>query len=249
MARKVEPVASAATPIDGFKTALCRPFAGGARIISLALSFAVVVGIASSKADDPSRNADAKTAILDYYPAKARAAGVEGTAALKCDMTERHALQGCSLVSESPKGWGFGAAAMALAQHAKENIYIVSPAAPGPITFVFSLHPPAILPDVLDSEQQYIAPVFVKRPDLDQSEMAKIRWMIHTNGQNGRVILDCVVGLDQKLSDCSVVGTSDSGLSKIALQWASTLALRPMTIDGKPQGGAHVILPLSLYGG
>src|ERR1022692_4290605 len=54
-------------------------------------------------------------AMLAFYPAAARAAGLEGAAVIHCVRNEHLALKGCALVSETPAGHGFGAAALAMA--------------------------------------------------------------------------------------------------------------------------------------
>ncbi len=50
-------------------------------------------------------------------PPRAIADGVSGRATLRCSVTASGAVTGCSVASESPQGYGFGRAAMGLAQH------------------------------------------------------------------------------------------------------------------------------------
>ena len=52
--------------------------------------------------------------VLRYYPIGARHYGIEGAATIQCQVTDRGLLAGCVVVSESPAGQGFGAAAMKL---------------------------------------------------------------------------------------------------------------------------------------
>ena len=49
------------------------------------------------------------------YPATAMSRGVSGTVRLDCAITDEGRLRPCSVVSETPDGWDFGAAALSLA--------------------------------------------------------------------------------------------------------------------------------------
>ena len=51
------------------------------------------------------------------YPERAARDGVEGAATLRCSVTARGGLTGCSVLSETPGGYGFGRAAMQLSRH------------------------------------------------------------------------------------------------------------------------------------
>jgi protein TonB len=53
--------------------------------------------------------------LARYYPAMALRRGIEGAVQLDCLVTTTGALQ-CSVVSETPASWGFGAAAIRIAQ-------------------------------------------------------------------------------------------------------------------------------------
>jgi periplasmic protein TonB len=51
------------------------------------------------------------------YPDRALRDGTEGSATLECSVTARGSLTGCSVMSETPGGQGFGRAAMQLSRH------------------------------------------------------------------------------------------------------------------------------------
>ncbi|MFN4296919.1 MAG: TonB family protein [Brevundimonas sp.] len=51
------------------------------------------------------------------YPDRAARDGVEGSATLQCSVTARGGLTACSVLSETPGGYGFGRAAMQLSRH------------------------------------------------------------------------------------------------------------------------------------
>jgi len=50
-----------------------------------------------------------------YYPSRALARGVEGEVLLDCRVSTGGALD-CSIIAESPQGWGFGAAALRISR-------------------------------------------------------------------------------------------------------------------------------------
>ena len=53
-----------------------------------------------------------KEDVRRYYPETAFEAGIEGAATINCRISNRLLLEDCSLVDETPKGQGFGAAAL-----------------------------------------------------------------------------------------------------------------------------------------
>lgn len=51
-----------------------------------------------------------------FYPSKARAESVSGRATIICDVTNEGSLVHCKVIEESPKGYGFGEAAVSVGQ-------------------------------------------------------------------------------------------------------------------------------------
>jgi hypothetical protein len=118
---------------------------------AVALAFAALPFISLAQGAVPSQtpsDEQAAAAIMDYYPAAARAAGVEGTATLTCLLTERARWTECTLASESPTGFGFGDAALKLAGLSKDKMKVpdVTLRRWEPVKFIFSLKPPFIEP-------------------------------------------------------------------------------------------------------
>jgi protein TonB len=50
-----------------------------------------------------------------FYPRRAREAGIEGQAQLDCRV-DLHGALDCEAISETPPGWGFGQAAVRIAE-------------------------------------------------------------------------------------------------------------------------------------
>lgn len=54
-----------------------------------------------------------------YYPERAQRMEVDGKAVMTCDVNEAYRLEACALVSETPEGWGFGAATLEVSRYFK----------------------------------------------------------------------------------------------------------------------------------
>ena len=157
--------------------------------------------------------AAAEAAILAFYPADAKAKGVEGEATLDCRRTLHGALTGCTLAAETPPGAGFGAAALAIAQRSRDDPTVAAPQDaidnPHPIAFSFRLSPPEIEPNVL--LPQVIQPLEwlgVKpgvKPERYYPERAA------RLGVGGRAILDCYIDHDGGVSLCALVNETPLG--------------------------------------
>jgi protein TonB len=59
--------------------------------------------------------------MTKYYPPGALADGIEGKAVIHCTVTASGAVAGCTVVSESPSGRGFGQAALRLSRYFRIN--------------------------------------------------------------------------------------------------------------------------------
>lgn len=61
----------------------------------------------------PQESAPPDPSILErYYPQRARDQGVSGRVVIDCAITPQGALSGCRVISESPRGMGFGEASV-----------------------------------------------------------------------------------------------------------------------------------------
>lgn len=182
---------------------------------------------------------------MEYYPAAARAAGIEGWANVKCPSPDAS----CVVVSEHPAGAGFGQSAVIITKRwARMRQSIERPASaphdPQPSTyhFAFSLHPPAILPNPLRAIL-ITNPDWEKRPGGWQMIWPVAAYRAHISGD---VVLNCYVTQDGRLNPCAVTEESPQGwgFGEAALSMASTFRMKPMLMDGRPVGGARMRLPL-----
>lgn len=192
--------------------------------------------------------ADADAAVMAYYPAKARAAGIEGKAVLKCGLSDRARLENCSILAEQPASYGFGAAALALSQLSQDNPDV--PARPRPngqeVTFKFTLKPPGISPNTLVPTHFRTDPAWIERPTGSEfyaayPRRAKVREI------GGRATIRCVVNADGGLSACRVLDESPPGydFGVAALSVFKLFRMKLEVLDGEMQAGAHVQIPMT----
>ncbi|HTX48254.1 MAG TPA: energy transducer TonB [Caulobacteraceae bacterium] len=185
-----------------------------------------------------------------FYPAAARAAGLEGQAVITCERNEHLALRACTLVSETPAGQGFGAAALALAAKSPDNpkVDIADPKVRPPITVTvnFRLHPaPGIYPDLSQMGHTVLQPALLSAPTFAQIQAAyPVRAL--SDGVDGVAILDCFVTDKGRLDACRLYAENPTGygFGAAALDLAADFTLEPRRFDGDPVGGAEVHVPV-----
>jgi TonB family protein len=189
--------------------------------------------------------ATAPDPVLAFYPAGARAAGVEGQATLRCARNEHLALVNCALVSETPAGQGFGAAALAMAAQSKDNPKVDLPAlkteASADTVIKFQLHPPDITPDITLMAHTISAPKIVAKPTPAQIQAAyPVRAL--SDQVEGGAIIACTVTERGDLNACHVGREEPAGygFGQAAVDLAPDFKMSPARIDGDPVGGAPV---------
>jgi Gram-negative bacterial TonB protein C-terminal len=183
--------------------------------------------------------------VLGFYPAAAKAAGVEGQAVVRCRRDEHLALVGCTLVSEDPPGQGFGAAALAMAAKSPQNPRLIlkdAAAEPSSDTTVhFTLRPPYITPDISRMAHIVKSAAIVTQPSNAQIQAAYPPRALDNQVEGGAVI-ECVVALTGKLAECTVFDEQPTGygFGQAALDLAGDFLLKPRLVDGEAVAGSPV---------
>ncbi len=183
--------------------------------------------------------------VLAFYPAAAKAAGVEGQAVIRCKRDEHLALVACTLVSEDPPGQGFGAAALAMAAKSPQNprLFLKDAAAEpsSDTTIQFVLRPPYITPDITRMAHIVKSASIVTQPTNAQIQAEYPPRALDNQVQGGAVI-ECVVTLTGKLAECQVYDEQPTGygFGQAALDLAGDFVLKPRLIDGEAVGGSPV---------
>jgi TonB family protein len=217
-------------------------------ISKAAVASLVVILPMMSRAQSQGRSDDPAVAIMKFYPAVARAAGVEGKASLICKVSEHARVSDCEVTFEAPDGYGFGDAAIALSKLSQDNpnVSITPPPKGEVITFTFRLKPPSISPNTLEPAHLDRTPEFLARPDPKAVARAYPPAAASAHIA-GRVVLDCIVTQEGRLSPCTVLDEQPSGwgFGKGAIKMASDFKMKPGSHDGVPVVGGHYRLPIS----
>lgn len=186
--------------------------------------------------------APAADPALVFYPSAARTAGVEGQAVIRCGHDEHLAVRGCTLISETPAGQGFGAAALAMAAQAPDNPKVSLPQMlaqpPDDITITFKLRPPRIDPDITIMGHTMVRPTIVTQPTTAQIQAAyPVRAL--SDQVEGAAAIDCLVMDDGKLARCQLAAEAPAGygFGQATLDLASDFVMKPRLVDGEPSPG------------
>jgi len=212
---------------------------GPMRHLLAAVALAAAPALADPPPPDPA---------LAFYPPAARAAGIEGQATIRCGRDAQMKLTGCVLVSETPAGQGFGAAALAMAAASQDNpkLDVTDPALlrPSDFTIAFRLHPPSVDPDLSGMSHIVTRPTLAHAPS--PAEMA--RYIPAADAFLDRqVTLKCHVSVEGRLFECEPLAPSstDTRLDQAAAQIAEQLfRMTPGLIDGQPDPYAEVEVPI-----
>ena len=160
--------------------------------------------------------------MFRYFPERALDLGMEGRAAIICTVGESGALRKCSIASESPADFGFGAAAMKLAQFIEINSTTSSgqstAGARVTIPIAFSLD------GLKPGDGAYMTSIvqWAKQPNLDDVEA--VRPVAAT--QTAFAILECHVRVGPdvvetergQLTECEVAKESSTHAGESALK-------------------------------
>jgi TonB family protein len=165
--------------------------------------------------------------MAEAYPPKAFAEYVGGRATIACAVTPDAGLANCSIKSEAPAGYGFGAAALALAQTIK-----LTPAnLPATIDIPLRFEPPVRTTEAIFGKvpggYAELGPAGPYYPEREAR--------MHVEGY---VILTCHLAKTGILSDCTVIEDKPAGAAfpYVAMKLAERkiVTAAPRSVDGVP---------------
>ena len=155
------------------------------------------------------------------YPARAAAEAVGGVANIDCQAAANGSLTDCKVVSETPEGYGFGAAALSLS--AKIRLSLPAGASREvaiPLRFV----PPPRTAEAVFENRQGPGPYYPERASRAHA--------------GGEARLECQLSGDGSLKDCRVIneapdrmGFGDAAMKMAEKRWLTAV---PKMVDGKP---------------
>jgi TonB family protein len=204
-----------------------------------------LIALAQARADSldqnsapPSGYGISGAAAVAAYPAAALKAGTPGEAIVTCERDASGKPHDCRLTSEAPAGQGFGDAALTLMNEAAPEGEMLPPQRKAlPFRFLFKPDSPTITPDVFHTARPM--PYLTYVPTSEESVRAATG--VHLSGPGGAKV-DCWIGVDGHLTDCTLVTETPPGSGWGALE----LKLLPLdrfgvfTREGFPATGMKV---------
>ncbi len=154
--------------------------------------------------------------IARFIPAEAMRSGVSGRATMECLVVPSGALEGCRIVEETPKGIGFGEAALMASA-----LFVMKPASQDGQPVVSAVRIPIVF-KVPDSGASGV----MGRPTISRAvwetaptfEQVAAAWPEGAKGEFGHASLNCGVTREGRLRACRVTGETPSreGFGKAA---------------------------------
>lgn len=170
------------------------------------------------------------------YPAKAKAEGIGGGVQLTCTANRKGDMTDCAVLGETPRGYGFGAAARALAEKLRASGVVNGTELQVPITF---------MPEMASGRPATVkTPHWTALPSVGDMQAAAPKSEGGPN--NVRVTLVCEVQAGGALNGCVVdreepVG---QGFGAAILTLAPKFRADLMSVEGAPTVGAKVRVPV-----
>ena len=180
--------------------------------------------------------------VAAAFPAKAKAKGVAGRAAMSCTIDKEGLLQHCDVISEEPSGLGFGTAARGLTPRFRAPLSLSQrPSTRGDLAQITVSFPK----EMLDASTPPVVgkPSWVKLPTGEQLLAAMPK---DSSSGQVRVMLDCLIGPDGSTTDCKVASEEPMGrgYGVATLTVASAFKMTVWTMEGLPTVGARVKIPV-----
>jgi len=194
--------------------------------------------------------------IGPVYPEAARRAGVIGKARVECKVAVSGRLEQCETLSESPTGWGFGVAALAMTKYFTWRPETVNgvPVGDVPVVIPFDFGADsgeygAVVIAALDRDARFprlFDPIWSRAPTRAQVESA---FPLRALGKidSGYAILRCRVALTGLLINCNDLAESPPGVGfgAAALTLADRFVLSMADYKPAELKGVSVDIPVS----
>lgn len=194
--------------------------------------------------------------LVGVWPVAAMKNGQGGKAVVSCMVTLQGALRDCHVVSESPRGAGFGAAGVALtAQLTMRPAVVAGTPVESEVKIPFTwedqregsalrLDGPSMLGGI--ATRVVLDPGWLRAPSITQQRAAYPEKARATK-VDGRSTLDCAIARTGALNSCAIIQEEPVGYGfGAAAKRLSTLFVAPTTdASGAALAGAHVQIPVA----
>ena len=185
--------------------------------------------------------------LARWYPDRAQRRNQGGRARMICHVAATGALNGCRIISESPEGFGFGDAALAMARTFTMRPKLIDGQPDETATVIVPLR--FALPNggsTSNEAESAATPIWLKTPTLAQVAGA---FPTIAGAETGRVVLICGATSDGRLNDCQVILETPTGrgfgdaAKSLAPDFQLKVAGYPVSKDGVRQ----VTVPITFY--
>ncbi len=193
--------------------------------------------------DPPWAQVPTQAAINAAWP-KAAAGLASGQAALRCGLDKTGLLQRCEVISESPRGKGFGKAAQTLAKDFK----IPLDPADAKTTKTFKIDVPFRFRDpALPDARKLTKPRWVRTLSPEGMVAVYPEAAIKAGVKSGLGAVECTVTATGELTDCQAAREAPAGLdfAAAAIKAASHMRMNPWTKEGDTVDGLRITLPVA----
>lgn len=189
---------------------------------------------ADSQSSPPFQRLPTPAEMARYYPQRALDVGMDGRAVIICTVSSSGALRNCSVASEIPAGFDFGAAALKLTQFMEigPNAPSGQPTAGARITIPLAFTTDGLRPG--DGAFMTSIVQWARQPTLDDVEAVRPV----TASQTGYATLECHVRIGPGvaeaerggLTECAVARESSSRAGVAALKLVPKFQLAPASV-------------------
>ena len=183
-------------------------------------------------------------AQIDAAWPKAAAGQPSGQAALRCALDKTGVLRSCEVISEKPRGQGFGKAAQSLSKAFR----ITFDPADAKATKTFKIDVPFRFRDpALPDTRKLSKPRWIR--SLSPEGMASVypQAAVKAGVKSGEAAVTCAVTATGELIDCQAVRETPAGLDfgAAAMKAAAVMRMNPWTKEGDTVEGLRITLPIS----
>ncbi len=195
--------------------------------------------------DPPWKTAPSLAQVEAAWP-KAAAGEDNGQAALRCRLKDTGALRDCEVISELPRGKGFGKAALELSKHFSISL------AEGDdkvarlvqVDVPFRFRPPG-------ATTRQLRPRWIQIAQAETLAAAYPEAARKDGVEAGVGYVTCTVTTEGRLSDCQAAREEPAGMdfAAAAIKVAATMRMNPWTTEGDPVDGQRIRLPIRFEGG
>jgi TonB family protein len=199
-----------------------------------------------------------------FYPERARQEEIPGRAAIQCQVTAMGLLDGCTVVAESPKNYGFGEAAMGLSEifRMKPKRIDGQPIGGGIVTVPIIFQVPENKPSLgegamvmtrVDPSTPAAADIF-PCPDGGVCRGHDFMWAEEPRGAEAAAIIAsaapvegvdfalCTIATDGRLTGCAFLGEFPVRARVASLKAFERLRVPYKTADGTPTAGEMIVI-------